>query len=341
MLKMVRDELHALGFSDEEIDGGGLRVTTTFTQKAMTAAERGVLAARPEGFSDKQLHVGGGERRARHRRAARLLRRPGLPRVPDQLGGRRRRPGSTFKPFAVAAGAQGRLLPQGHLRRQLAVHSATAPRSQRGSERGGTDYGDAVSLLTATEESINTAFVDLTDRDARRPGEDPRRPRTRWASRRTGDQDATAIPTTARPRADDRHRARHGHGQPDQHGERLRHHRQRRRRADVHVIEKVVDADGETLYDHKVTTGRRARRRTSPPTRPTPCSRSSSTAPAPPRWRSAVRPPARPAPRPTTTDEVSSAWFVGYTPQLATAVMYVRGDGNEPARRLAAVVLRW
>src|SRR3954452_5679277 len=26
--------------------------------------------------------------------------------------------------------------------------------------------------------------------------------------------------------------------------------------------------------------------------------------------------------------DVSSSWFVGYTPQLATAVMYVRGDGD-------------
>jgi membrane peptidoglycan carboxypeptidase len=27
--------------------------------------------------------------------------------------------------------------------------------------------------------------------------------------------------------------------------------------------------------------------------------------------------------------DVSSSWFVGYTPQMATAVMYVRGDGND------------
>jgi membrane peptidoglycan carboxypeptidase len=27
--------------------------------------------------------------------------------------------------------------------------------------------------------------------------------------------------------------------------------------------------------------------------------------------------------------DVSSSWFVGYTPQLSTAVMYVRGDGND------------
>jgi membrane carboxypeptidase/penicillin-binding protein len=28
-------------------------------------------------------------------------------------------------------------------------------------------------------------------------------------------------------------------------------------------------------------------------------------------------------------DAVSSAWFTGYTPQLATSVMYVRGDGDD------------
>jgi membrane peptidoglycan carboxypeptidase len=28
--------------------------------------------------------------------------------------------------------------------------------------------------------------------------------------------------------------------------------------------------------------------------------------------------------------DVSSSWFVGYTPQVATAVMYARGKGNEP-----------
>ena len=28
-------------------------------------------------------------------------------------------------------------------------------------------------------------------------------------------------------------------------------------------------------------------------------------------------------------DEVDSAWFTGYTPQLSTSVMYVRGKGNE------------
>ena len=51
LLDMVRDELKELGFSKDEIDGGGLRVTTTFDEQAQeaaqTAAHRG-LPAPPE-----------------------------------------------------------------------------------------------------------------------------------------------------------------------------------------------------------------------------------------------------------------------------------------------------
>ena len=53
-----------------------------------------------------------------------------------------------------------------------------------------------------------------------------------------------------------------------------------------------------------------------------------------------ARPPARPAPRPTALDQVSSAWFVGYTPQLATAVMYVRGKGHGQLDGWLPAVLR-
>ena len=55
MLTMVKDELLRLGFDDAEIEAGGLRVETTFTRKAMEAAEDGVLAERPPGL--KKLHV--------------------------------------------------------------------------------------------------------------------------------------------------------------------------------------------------------------------------------------------------------------------------------------------
>ena len=46
----------------------------------------------------------------------------------------------------------------------------------------GNDYGAAVNLITATEESINTAYVDLTRRSptGRRRSSTPP---TSWASR--------------------------------------------------------------------------------------------------------------------------------------------------------------
>ena len=45
-------------------------------------------------------------------------------------------------------------------------------------------------------------------------------------------------------------------------------------RSDVHVIEKVVDANGEELYNFKQPKRPRHRPPTSRPTRRTPCSRS-------------------------------------------------------------------
>ena len=80
--------------TEDEIDGGGLRITTTFDPEVMADVEAGrrraaaraaCPAGRQQGAAHRRRH-----RRSRHRRAARLLRRPGLPRLPDQLGGRRR-----------------------------------------------------------------------------------------------------------------------------------------------------------------------------------------------------------------------------------------------------------
>src|SRR6478736_8843976 len=105
MLTMVRDELHQLGFTDQEIDGDGLRVTTTFTKKAMAAAKDAVAEERPEGkeFSDKRLHI------------AVATVEPGTGAIRGFYGGQDYvqsqinwavaggQVGSTFKPFAVSA----------------------------------------------------------------------------------------------------------------------------------------------------------------------------------------------------------------------------------------------
>ena len=161
MLSLVRQELHRLGFTDDQIDGGGLRVTTTFTPKAMAAAKAGVLAVRPK-ISDKHLHV------------AVASVQPGTGALVGFYGGQNYlrsqinwaeaggMVGSTFKPVSLAAGITDGyslkstwdgnspyVFPDG-----LQVHNEGPGE--------GTDYGAAVSSVYALEQSINTAFVDLS-----------------------------------------------------------------------------------------------------------------------------------------------------------------------------------
>ena len=168
---------------------------------------------------------------------------------------------------------------------------------------GGESYGK-ISLLQATEDSINTVYVDLslqigTDKvvdAARRAGipEDagtidsgatrrrsapPRRAPSTWPA-----------PTRRSRRAGSAARRTPSGGQG----------RQRR-----HPVQ--GEDDGHAAFSAR---GRRRRRRLRA------AAGRDATAPAPPRRRSAGRRPARPARR----NAGQSAWFVGYTPQLAAAV---------------------
>ena len=79
-----------MGYSEEEIDGGGLRVTTTFTPGGDEGGRGGRAGAEARGLRRQGAAHRGRDGRAGHRRAARLLRRPGLPRLRDQLGRGRR-----------------------------------------------------------------------------------------------------------------------------------------------------------------------------------------------------------------------------------------------------------
>ena len=132
MLEMVKSELRGEGFGDAEIQGGGLRVTTTFTRKAMASSTRGVLQNRPPGL--RQLHVA----------SASIDPRSGALRGffagQDYLksnggtnwavaGGA---PGSSFKPFALTAGLEDGYSLEEHLRGQLAARG----RRQRVREPG-------------------------------------------------------------------------------------------------------------------------------------------------------------------------------------------------------------
>ncbi len=342
MLKMVRDELRELGYSDQEIDGGGLQVTTTFTKKAMDAAREGVEAEKPEGFGDKQLHIavasvepGTGALRGFY---------GGQDYLDSQInwaetGGS---PGSSFKPFALATG-----LKEGFSLKD--TFDGNSPYYYNGEGTGdrvrnegsgpdglGTDYGSAVNLTYATEQSINTAYADLTMSMPDGPQKILDTANAlgipKWDKSQNGINHLHTSPglepvsgialgsATISPINMANAYASIANG-----GE----------RADVHVIEKVVDKDNGHDYTWK--------QHTTPAFDPQDEQMNGDIAADTSYALQQVVLHAtgqnaialgRPAAGKTGTatnskDQVSSSWFVGYTPQLATAVMYVRGQGNE------------
>jgi membrane peptidoglycan carboxypeptidase len=323
VLTMVRNELLRLGFSEEEINGGGLRITTTFTRKAMEAARAGVAEERPEGFG-KHLHVG----------VASV--EPGSGAVRGLYGGHDflqsqinwavagGQAGSTFKPFAVAAG-----LKAGYsLKDTFDGNSPYLVGEEDFENQGDRDYG-RVSLLRATQDSINTAFINLTDDlpgggqaiidTANDMGIPPIKPAN----------DPYGFPTsTPGLNADVQVGLGSQTVSPINMANGYATIANKGVAAEAYIIEKVVDRDGVVRFDHKVTKKRAISEDIAADTSyalQQVVKAGSGTA---------ALALGRPAAGKTGTatngkGEVSSAWFTGYTPQLATAVMYVRGKGNE------------
>ncbi|MBA2768142.1 MAG: penicillin-binding protein, partial [Sporichthyaceae bacterium] len=158
LLDAVRRELKVQGFTDQDIDLGGLRVVSTFDRRSQRAAVRAVRQERPT-ENARNVHIG------------LSAVEPGTGAVIAMYGGdeagelneatqARVQPGSSFKPFALAAALEDDV----SLRSTFEGNSPLAlPGTDKevGNEFD-NDYGSAVDLVTAARESINTAFVDLT-----------------------------------------------------------------------------------------------------------------------------------------------------------------------------------
>ncbi len=327
ILTLVRQELHRLGFTDDQIDGGGLRVTTTLTPTAMAAAAAGVKQVRP-GISDKELHVAAAT--VQPGTGALLGFYAGQNYLRSQInwaeaGGM---VGSTFKPVSLAAaitdgyslkstwdGNSPYSFPDG-----LEVHNEGAP--------PGTSYGSAVSSVLALEQSINTAFVDMSNsmQDgpdkilsmANKMGIPPAKPDRRYPGMpsSTRDLEADALITLGKARISAINMA-NTYATIADGGQ----------RADVHIIDKVTASDGTVKYRYKPHTTQaidpKVNADVSYAMQQVVQHGTGTNAQA----------VGRPAAGKTGTatnnlDQVSSSWFVGFTPQMSTAVMYVRGDGD-------------
>jgi membrane peptidoglycan carboxypeptidase len=337
VLTMVKSELLKLKddagrplLSEDQIDGGGLRVTTTFTKKAMDAAEEGVLEARPEGFSDKELHIGVASVQVDIGAVRGIY--GGQDYLQSQInwaqaGGLA---GSSMKPFALAAGLKAGFSLKDTFEGNSPYELEDGTEIEN---EGDHDYGSSVNLITALEDSINTAFTDLT------------------VSIPDGPQkvmemmNAMGIPPEKASRKYDYGFPDHTPGLQPFPGIALgsatvspinmanayatvanggRFHA-------PYIIEKVVSRDGETLYDHSVSDkqvidqdqGADIAADVSYAMQQVVQSGTGTAA-------LGLGRPAAGKTGTATNDagDVISAWFSGFTPQMSTSVMYVRGKGN-------------
>jgi membrane peptidoglycan carboxypeptidase len=310
LMDAVRRELKANGFSDQDIDLGGLRVTTTFDRKSQRAAVRAVRQERPR-ENARNVHIG------------LSAVEPGTGAVVAMYGGNeagnlneatqaRIQPGSSFKPFALTAA----------LGDGVSLNSrfnGNSPQELPGTDKEVNnefdyDYGSAVDLITATENSINTAYVDLTLEigprsvleaavDAGIPEDTP------------GLEPNAVIPLgTASVRNVDMANA---YATFAAQGE----------AAEWHVVEEVQGSNGGTRYqansDASRVFGRDVMADLSYALQQVVVSGTGAEA------RALNRPAAgktgTAALRPDTT---TSSWFVGYTPQLSAAVSIYKGTGR-------------
>ena len=162
LLNMVQDELRSKGFTDDQIDGGGLSVVTTFDAKAQEAAvsaAQKVTLQSVNGSTKKaaKLHAGLASIDVETGGVLALYGGPDFVKNSRNWGITPRPTGSTFKPYALGAAlSQGITLSDTFNGSQFTPPGEGVPVRNAGDR----NYG-RVTLLQATTNSINTAYVDL------------------------------------------------------------------------------------------------------------------------------------------------------------------------------------
>ncbi len=303
ILETVKDEMVAKGWSEAEIDGGGLTITTTIKQGAQEAAVNAVKAAGPT-YNAEGLRVGLIAVEPQTRRIQAMYGGPNY--LKSQLNNAtqgRAQGGSTFKAFGLAAA-----LNDGYS--LDTVLNGSSPATVDGytlQNFGNSSYGP-VSLLSATTHSVNTAYVQLESEVGVE--------RTIHAAEKAGlpkdtpgiEENLTFVLGSPSPRPIDMANS-------------FATFAARGMYAEPTILKEVTRNTGEVAYRDEDTGTRVFPEDVMDNVNYALQSVVTSGTATRASWMG------RPAAGKTgTTDENMSAWFVGYTPQLSAAVMLAKED---------------
>ncbi len=324
LLKMVERELAASGFDSTQINGGGLKVTTTFDEDAQNAAVKAAQqvtkqAAQASGKKAKNLHaaiasvdVGSGEVLA-------LYGGPDYVKNSRNWATTARPAASTFKTYALAAG-----LKDGYSLRSTFRGSTFTPPGETTTIRNeySMQYGSAVNLIKATSDSINTAFVDLTTKMDDGPDKIVKMAEAAGAPKGAGwDSPGTNSRVALGAAEVSPLNQAEGYATFANEGVRVTNH----------VVKEVKDENGKVIYKANPDEKRAVSEDIADDvTYALSNVVENGTG-------SSVQTLSRPVAGKTGTNGiedakgkniVNSAWFVGYTKQISTAVMFVAGDSG-------------
>lgn len=159
LIEQARQTMYASGVTEDQINLGGLRVVTTFNKQAQDAM---ILAVAEQGPKEKIDGLRIGVASVRPETGEVVAMYGGADYLENQLNNATQmigQAGSTFKPFTLAAGIES----GASLSTAFSGKNKTKVDNYVVVNYGGHSYGDRVTLLKATENSINSAFVELAE----------------------------------------------------------------------------------------------------------------------------------------------------------------------------------